>query len=86
VGARLEHRALRRGRHCGWGTAARAGPEGVRERIRRAGYSRKELTYELIADTYALLMAQRRGDLKERPSWLNDEIYRLVLRMTGRSE
>jgi hypothetical protein len=58
-------------------------PEGVRERIRRAGYSRKELTYELIADIYTLLMVRRQASLKGRPSWLNEEIHEIVVRTTG---
>lgn len=58
-------------------------PKGVRERIRRGGYPRKELTYEVIADIYALLMARRQANLKGRPSWLGDEIYELVARTTG---
>ncbi|HXB65278.1 MAG TPA: hypothetical protein VNV42_10425 [Solirubrobacteraceae bacterium] len=58
-------------------------PEGVRETIRRAGYRRWEYTHELIAETYALLMARHRRNAFGRPSWLNNEIYNLMQRVTG---
>jgi hypothetical protein len=58
-------------------------PEGVRESVRRAGYRRKDYTHELIAETYALLMERRRHNAFGRPSWLNNEIYNLMQRVTG---
>jgi hypothetical protein len=58
-------------------------PEGVAERIRRGGYSRKELTFEIVADTYALLIARRSTGLKGRPAWLSEDIYELMTRVTG---
>jgi hypothetical protein len=44
------------------------------------GVSFKEDTHELVANVYALLMTRRRQDLLERPQWLNEEIYKLVVR------
>jgi hypothetical protein len=58
-------------------------PEGVRESIRRAGYRRRDYTHELIAEIYALLMERRRRNACGRPSWLNNEIYNLMQRVTG---
>ena len=61
-------------------------PEGVRESIRKGGYRSSEYTHELVANVYALLMIRRRQDLSERPQWLNEEIYKLVVRVTGWTE
>jgi hypothetical protein len=58
-------------------------PEGIRQVIRGAGYHPKQYTHELVANVYALLMYRRRRNLSERPEWLNEEIYKLVERVTG---
>lgn len=58
-------------------------PEGVAEFIRSSGYRRNEYTHELVAETYALLMARRRRGQIGQPAWLVDEIYALVRRVTG---
>jgi hypothetical protein len=56
-------------------------PEGVAGIIRGAGYRSRELTHELVAETYALLMARRRRGQKGRPLWLNVEIWNLMKRV-----
>jgi len=61
-------------------------PSGVREGIRRAGYRRRDYTHELIAETYALLMARRRRSQAGQPPWLDDAIYELVRRVCGWSQ
>jgi hypothetical protein len=58
-------------------------PEGVREVIRAARYRPKEYTHELVAEIYAMLIGRHRHNLVGRPEWLNDEIYKLVMRVTG---
>ncbi len=58
-------------------------PVGIREGIRGAGYRSNDYTHELVAETYALLMARRRRKASGRPQWLDDEIYNLVRRVTG---
>jgi hypothetical protein len=58
-------------------------PTGLRESIRQAGYRSTEYTHELVAETYALLLARRRRGATGRPSWLDSEIYNLVKRVTG---
>lgn len=58
-------------------------PTGLRESIRQAGYRSADYTHELVAETYALLLARRRRGATGRPSWLDDEIYNLVKRVTG---
>ncbi len=58
-------------------------PVGIREGIRDAGYRPNDYTHELVAETYALLMARRRRKASGRPQWLDDEIYNLVKRVTG---
>lgn len=58
-------------------------PKGVREGIRLGGYRVSEYTHELIAETYALLMARRHRKRLGKPEWLNDEIYALMQRTTG---
>lgn len=58
-------------------------PLGIREVIRRAGYRRSEYTHELVAEVYALLIARHRRGGVGKPSWLNEEIYELVKRVTG---
>jgi hypothetical protein len=58
-------------------------PDGVREGVRRAGYRSNNYTHELVAETYALLMARRRRKASGKPPWLDDEIYSLVKRVTG---
>lgn len=61
-------------------------PEGVREGIRGGGYRATEYTHELVAETYALLMARRLRKRFGKPPWLDDEIYNLVKRVTGWSD
>jgi hypothetical protein len=61
-------------------------PEGVSERIRRAGYRRSEYTHELVAETYALLMSRRRRGEAGKPPWLAEDIYQLVRRVSGWNE
>jgi hypothetical protein len=61
-------------------------PAGIREGIRDAGYRSSNYTHELVAETYALLMARHRRKASGRPLWLNNEIYNLVMRVTGWSD
>ncbi|HUA73655.1 MAG TPA: hypothetical protein VL988_02765 [Solirubrobacteraceae bacterium] len=61
-------------------------PEGVRSRIRLAGYPRRDLTYEVVAETYALLMVRRLAGRKGRPPWLHRAIYELLGRVTDWSD
>ncbi len=61
-------------------------PDGVQEGIRRAGYRSTDYTHELVAETYALLMARRRRKASGKPPWLDNEIYSLVKRVTGWSD
>lgn len=66
---------------CGPRLLERA-PKGVAGIIRGAGYRRHELIHELVAETYALLMARlRRGETRQ-PKWLDDEIWDLMRRVT----
>jgi hypothetical protein len=58
-------------------------PSGVREGIRSGGYRDKEYTHELVAETYALLMARRHRRRSGKPPWLDDEIYSLLQQVTG---
>jgi hypothetical protein len=61
-------------------------PDGIQEGIRNTGYRSNEYTHELVAETYALLIARRRRKASGKPSWLDDEIYSLLKRVTGWSE
>jgi hypothetical protein len=61
-------------------------PPGIREGIRNAGYRPSNYTHELVAEAYALLMARHRRKASGRPLWLNNEIYNLVMRVTGWSD
>ena len=61
-------------------------PVGIREGIRGAGYRSSDYTHELVAETYALLIARRRRKASGRPRWLDDEIYDLVKRVTEWSD
>jgi hypothetical protein len=56
-------------------------PDGVRERIRRGNYPRREYIHELIAETYALLMRERIEGRPGQPPWLQNEIYQLISRI-----
>ena len=56
-------------------------PAGVRERIRRGGYARREYIHELIAETYALLMRESVEGRPGQPPWLENEIYQLITRI-----
>jgi hypothetical protein len=60
-------------------------PDGIRERVRRARYPRREYFHELVAETYALLMRERVEGRSGRPSWLPDEIYNLMARVASLS-
>ncbi len=61
-------------------------PVGIREGVRGAGYRSSDYTHELVAETYALLMARRQREASGKPLWLDDEIYDLVKRVTGWSD
>jgi hypothetical protein len=61
-------------------------PEGVRESILHGGYRVGGYTHELVANVYALLMIRRWRNVLGRPEWLNEEIYNLVVRVTGWTE
>jgi hypothetical protein len=61
-------------------------PTGLRESIRQAGYRSSDYTHELVAETYALLLARRRRGAAGRPSWLDSEIYDLLKRVTDWSD
>ncbi|MGN6373152.1 MAG: hypothetical protein ACTHM1_09195 [Solirubrobacteraceae bacterium] len=61
-------------------------PAGIRDSIRQAGYRASDYTHELVAETYALLLARRRREATGRPSWLDSEIYNLVKRVTDWSD
>jgi hypothetical protein len=56
-------------------------PPGIRERIRRANYPRREYIHELIAETYALLMRASVEGSPGQPPWLPNEIYHLMTRI-----
>jgi hypothetical protein len=58
-------------------------PDGVREHIRSADYPRSEFAFEVIAEVFALLMARRLAGQKGRPSWLDQTIYEMLMRVTG---
>jgi hypothetical protein len=58
-------------------------PDGIRERVRRAHYPRREYIHELIAETYALLMREKVEGRSGRPSWLPNEIYHLMARLAS---
>lgn len=60
-------------------------PDGIRERVRRAHYPRREYIHELIAETYALLMREKVEGRSGRPSWLPNEIYHLMARLASSS-
>lgn len=57
-------------------------PTGLCESILQAGYRSTDYTHELVAETYALLLARHRRGATGRPSWLDSEIYNLVKRVT----
>jgi hypothetical protein len=61
-------------------------PPGLRESIRQGNYRSSEYTHELVAETYALLLARRQRGGAGRPLWLDGEIYNLVKRVTGWSD
>lgn len=57
-------------------------PPGIRENIRNAGYRSKDYTHEIVAETYALMMARLVRGYRDKPIWLHDEIYNLLTRVT----
>jgi hypothetical protein len=58
-------------------------PDSVREHIRSAGYPQSEFAFETIAEVFALLMARRLAGQKGRPSWLDQTINEMLMRVTG---
>jgi len=58
-------------------------PAGIRENIRSAGYRSMDYTHEIVAETYALMMARLVRGYRDKPIWLHDEIYNLLTRVTG---
>jgi hypothetical protein len=58
-------------------------PIGISEGIRSAGYPASSYTHEVIAETYALMMARRIRGHRDKPTWLDDKIYNLLKRVTG---
>ncbi len=63
-----------------------AAPTTVGGSIRGAGYRRHEYTHELVAQIYSLLIARRQQKESEKPSWLHQELYQLVKRVTAWTE
>jgi hypothetical protein len=61
-------------------------PRASAKHPQRRLYRVTEYTHELVAETYALLMARRHRKRLGRPSWLDDEIYSLLKRVTGWSD
>jgi hypothetical protein len=61
-------------------------PEGVRHYVLSSGYPTMEHTHELVAETYALLMARSQQGGSGKPPWLDNEIYSLLKRVTGWSD
>lgn len=61
-------------------------PPSLRVSIRHAGYRPSDYTHELVAETYALLLARCRRGATGRPPWLDSEIYSLLKRVTGWSD
>jgi hypothetical protein len=53
-------------------------PRGVAENVRSGGYRDNELTHELVAEMYAILLARRQRGSTGQPEWLDDEIWNLV--------
>jgi hypothetical protein len=58
-------------------------PEGISEDIRSAGYGAKSYTHEVVAEAYALMMARHVRGHRDKPTWLDDQIYNLLKRVTG---
>jgi hypothetical protein len=58
-------------------------PMGISEGIRSSGYPASSYTHEVIAETYALMMARRIRGYRDKPTWLDDKIYNLLKRVTG---
>jgi len=58
-------------------------PRGIAENIRSGGYRRREITHELVANLFALLMARRRAGGDGKPEWLEDELWNLMKKTTG---
>ena len=58
-------------------------PKGVAGIIRSANYGLRDTTHELVAEIFAILMARRRRGQTGQPTWLDNEIWELVKRVTG---
>jgi hypothetical protein len=58
-------------------------PTAVDDVIRGAGYRPYEYTHELVANIYAALVERKQHNGFGRPQWLHQEIYALVVRVTG---
>jgi hypothetical protein len=58
-------------------------PAGIVETIRGGGYGSREITHELVAEIYAVLMARRRRGFGGKPPWLADDVWELMARVTG---
>lgn len=56
-------------------------PLAIATRIRASGYGLGDVTHEVIADVYALLMTRRRHGGEGKPDWLDEEIYELLERI-----
>jgi hypothetical protein len=56
----------------------RIAPAGIKQRIRHAGYARRDFIHELFAETYAVLMRERADGRPIPPPWLPNELYQLV--------
>lgn len=61
-------------------------PEGVRQYVLGSGYPTTDYTHELVAETYALLVARSQQGRSGKPPWLDSEIYSLLKRVTGWSD
>lgn len=75
---RADEEDMRRG-----GELLSMAPKGISEVVREGNYRATEITHELIAEVYALLMARRRRGVGGKPPWLETDLWRIVQRTTG---
>ena len=57
-------------------------PPGIAENIRSGSYRHREVTHELVANLFALLLARRKAGGEGKPDWLEEQLWNLVTKMT----
>lgn len=56
-------------------------PDAIAENIRAGSYRPQQITHELVAEIYAILLGRLQSGVGGQPEWLSDEIWEIATRV-----